>query len=1128
MPEEKEVKLFQWNCRSLRSNLSQFKLQLYLSKPHIACLCETWLSDTFEPSFINYSCFYKHRPGGVRGGGLAILVRSDVSFSSLPLAAYPGGALEFLSISLHLAGHSRLDFLSVYNPLQSVSEAEFTHYFSQLGRHRVILGDFNGHHPLWDPNRAADATGSHLVEALLLDPSLTILTPETLPTYYDVRHNSFSTLDLTLISSPLASLSTLWTAPDIGSDHFPVVTRIGVAPCTVRYAVRPRWKFDTGSWPAFQRALLPLPPEPVDSLHDSVSSFTANLIAASAQAFQRTKDCIYPRYNKPWWNAECARLVALKHQAKKRLISQPSLGNLIAFKRAAALVKREVKLAKTSSWSRFCQSLSLSTPSSHVYRRMRRLQSPFLRQSQPFSTPAGILCDPAQKAEALAGRFARVFSQPPPRPGTEFILPLSLALSDDTPVRFTQPFHLHELEAVLGTLRDSSPGIDCIHNQHLAHLPPPYMARLLDIFNLSLATGTVPPTWKHSLLLPLPKPQKPLTSVDSFRPISLLSCISKVLERLICSRLSFFLETSGHMRRTQGGFRRRLSAIDQFARLESAIRSSLARRESLVVVFCDLSSAFDVVWHSALLYKLSQLGVRGNLLAWISSYLSGRSFHVLYEGVTSSRRPVSAGVPQGAVLSPLLFNIMLSDIPSVRGVETTEYADDLAFFATHPDPNAAAARVQLMLDAFQRWTAHWGMKVNIDKTKCMLFTRRRLPPPRLTFLQQPLSFVAQHRFLGILLDAPGLRWLPYLRSLRSSCLRPMNALQSISHHRWGASRVLLLQLYKVLVRSRLDYAAPFYSSAAASHLARLDSLQNQCLRIAVGARRTTPVCSLEVEAHVLPLRLHRQQLVCSYLCRLGQLPSDNPVALDVVVRPPPQELFLTSASRPPFAVTALRTFRSLSLPAPLPRYSPLLSPVPPWIDLTSWCCSDFASAPVAELSSEATVLLFRDLLESHFPGFLAAYTDGSRVSEPLVSVSAALEIPSSRFADSWKLDPSTAVLGAELFAITQALLWARANLASTGQLVILTDSLNSVALLSSRRPSSYLCEVFRAQRLLLLLNSTCAAVRVQFVPSHRSIPGNEAADRAAAGPPFAVQDPSPSLQRGHHAVCASFGLPVLV
>ena len=729
---------------------------------------------------------------------------------------------------------------------------------------------------------------------------------------------------------------------------------------------------------------------------------------------------------------------------------------------------------------------------------MRRLQSPFVRQSQPFSTPAGILSDPLLKAEALADRFESTFSRPPPRPGAEFVLPLSLALSDDAPEHLARPFRLHELAAVLCSLRDSSPGLDRIHNQHLSHLPPLYVARLLDICNASLATGTVPPAWKHSLVLPLPKPQKPLSSVASFRPISLLSCMSKVLERLVCSRLSFFLETTGGVRKSQGGFRRRLSAVDQFARLEAAIRTSLARRESMVVVFCDLSSAFDSVWHSALLYKLSRVGVKGTLLAWLSSYLSGRSFQVFYEGAISTRRPVATGVPQGAVLSPLLFNVMLGDLPSVPGVETTEYADDLAFFAVHPDPHTAAANVQLMLDAFQRWTVHWGMTVNTDKTKCMLFTRKRVLPPGLTFLQRPLSFVAQHRFLGVLLDAPGLRWGPYLRSLRLACLRPMNALQSISHHRWGAGRILLLKLYKVLVRSRLDYAAPFYSCAAATHLSLLDSLQNQCLRIAIGARKTTPICSLEVEAHVAPLSLHRQRLLCSYFCRLHQLPADNPIALDVVVHVPPRELFLTPASLPPFAVVAVRAFHALDVAAPLPRFSPLISPVPPWIDLSSWCWTDFASSTVAELSCASTVFLFRDLLESRFPAFIAAYTDGSRVTEPFVSVSAALAVPSSDFRDSWKLDPSTAVLGAELFAITQALHWAADNLAPTDDLVIFTDSLNSVALLSSRRPSSYLCEVYHAQSLLLHFNSCRAAVQLQFVPAHRSIPGNEAADMGAA------------------------------
>ena len=192
--------------------------------------------------------------------------------------------------------------------------------------------------------------------------------------------------------------------------------------------------------------------------------------------------------------------------------------------------------------------------------------------------------------------------------------------------------------------------------------------------------------------------------------------MGKVLEFLINKRLSFFLEQRGSFRASQGWFCRRLAAVDQVARLEAAICTALTTRSALVVVFCDISTAFDRVWHTGLLYKLSRCGVRGTLLRWIRAYLTGRTFQVQLEGETSSTRHVRSGVPQGAILSPLLFNVMMRDLPSVQGVRVADYADDVAFFTSSHDITTATVRMQSQLDMFNAWTKQWGLTLNLTKT----------------------------------------------------------------------------------------------------------------------------------------------------------------------------------------------------------------------------------------------------------------------------------------------------------------------------------------------------------------------------------------------------------------------------
>ncbi|KAF2343226.1 Reverse transcriptase domain [Trinorchestia longiramus] len=268
----------------------------------------------------------------------------------------------------------------------------------------------------------------------------------------------------------------------------------------------------------------------------------------------------------------------------------------------------------------------------------------------------------------------------------------------------------------------------------------------------------LPTVWQLAIIIPLPKPNKPLTSVDSYRPISLLSCVQKLMKRLIVSRLTFFLEQKGVFRKTQGGYRRRLSAINQVTKLEAAIRSTLVNKFIMLCLFVDFSSAFDTVWPMGVLYKLSRCGVWGTMLRWLQAYMKDRPFKVFMEGTYSSERIARSGVPQGAVLSPLLFNIMMYDTPVEEGIFSCEYADDLAFYTQHPNLRIATDTLQQQLTTLHNWSKQWGLKINFNKTKCMVFTNKRINPLPITVGGQQLEFTKQFRCLGIMLDSPGIEW----------------------------------------------------------------------------------------------------------------------------------------------------------------------------------------------------------------------------------------------------------------------------------------------------------------------------------------------------------------------------------
>ncbi|KAF2350360.1 Reverse transcriptase domain [Trinorchestia longiramus] len=476
----------------------------------------------------------------------------------------------------------------------------------------------------------------------------------------------------------------------------------------------------------------------------------------------------------------------------------------------------------------------------------------------------------------------------------------------------------------------------------------------------------------------LPKPNKPLTSVDSYRPISLLSCLLKLMERLIVSRLTFFLEQKSVFRKTQGGYRRRLSAIDQVTKLEAAIRSTLVNKSIMLSLFVDFSSAFDAVWPMRVLYKLSRCGVRGTMLRWLQASLKDRPFKVFMEGTYSSERIMRSGVPQGAGLSPLLFNIMMYDTPVEEEICSCEYADDLAFYTQHPNLHIATDTLQQQLAALHNWSKQWGLKINFNKTKCMLFTNKRINPLPITVEGQQLEFPKQFKYLGVMLDSPQLHWNHQVEYLKQSCAPLLNLLQSISHRHWGADPELLIYLYKTLIRSQLDYAVPLYGTAVLSNL-QLNSILNHCLRITTGCRKNSPAASLKVEANIFPLTILGDLLTCQYYSKLQQLPND--MADDLLQAQFPAE-GLSSRLLSSMKSRARALFTKVNLQIPACNATRLVSPLPPWFKVETYICTDFLPTSVSSQTNQNVLQMYHELIDTNYSGYTHIFTDGSCIVEP--------------------------------------------------------------------------------------------------------------------------------------------------
>lgn len=246
---------------------------------------------------------------------------------------------------------------------------------------------------------------------------------------------------------------------------------------------------------------------------------------------------------------------------------------------------------------------------------------------------------------------------------------------------------------------------------------------LSTLFNRSLNQSTVPDEWKRSNITPIHK-SGDKSETSNYRPISLLSLISKVLERCIHNRVMDFLLKNHLLSDCQYGFRPRSSTQDALLTITRDWHNNLCTNRQVAAVFFDIKKAFDSVPHNQLLQSLADIGVTGKLHQWFANYLSGRHQRVVLDGFSSTYKPVTSGVPQGSILGPLLYIIFMnsiSHIPLSSGSKLILYADDILLYKPI-DSAEDTTSLQKDVDAILDWIREHGLTPNHAKTKLLTHT----------------------------------------------------------------------------------------------------------------------------------------------------------------------------------------------------------------------------------------------------------------------------------------------------------------------------------------------------------------------------------------------------------------------
>ena len=361
----------------------------------------------------------------------------------------------------------------------------------------------------------------------------------------------------------------------------------------------------------------------------------------------------------------------------------------------------------------------------------------------------------------------------------------------------------------------------------------------------------------------------------SYRPIALSSVLGKLFQKILNKRLLWFLESNNLLSPFQYGFRKGRNTAQALLDLQNEINEAFLHKSSLYSIFFDLQEAFPRVWRQHIINKLQEFGLRGNLPRILQSFLIDRKLTVRVQNTLSPPANIQNGVPQGEVLSVILFLIAINDITKNVKFPLTQrlFADDFNISLRSSNPHRAHRLLQNTLNSITSWSSLNGSRFSALKTYLVIFkSRNPIPSIQPLILQNfKIPIRSTGKLLGLHFDQK-LTWTPHIKMLKSKCISALNVIKYLSHPSKGCHRKILLNLYKSLIRSRLDYGSPIYNTASTSVLKLLDPIQTQSLRLTLGAFCTSPSVSLCAEAAEPPLSYRRLTLTANLFASISKFP----------------------------------------------------------------------------------------------------------------------------------------------------------------------------------------------------------------------------------------------------------------
>ena len=846
----KQLRILNINFQSIRPKKIELWNLLESTNADIILGTETFLrpdiynSEIFPPHF---NVYRRDRPHQAYGG---VLVAAKTSLISHQIPTNSNSEAVLISIQTQNK-NCNLIVGALYRPPNQTSD-EYTNSLTDVmklacrsPRDVVWLGgDFNLPDINWE---------SMSIERCQYTKSMNSSYLETINNLGLVQTNHTPTrngaiLDIFLTNRP--SLTTRTTTLPALSDHDVVMSDFTIQPAKTKNVPRTVYIWKKANVEAMKEEIRTFSE---NLLEESENNESAEIIRSKIHTKLSNvlndhvpmKSCS-TKFHQPWVNTDMKRLSRRKDRAWKKAKATDKTADWNRFN----TLQKESRRAGRKAYAIYIKGMVSEEDGARkkLWRFMKSKKSDSMGVA-PLKKAGLVYSNPSEKANILNEQFCSVFTEE----DMNSMPDLGESPHPDMPDIQVTVQGVHKLLKNLNPSKAAGP--DNIPCRLLVLVAQEIAPALTLLFNRSLQTGETPAAWRHATVQPVFK-KSDRSQACNYRPISLTSVCCKMLEHIVRSAVTSHFDQNNILVDAQHGFRKMRSCETQLILTVEDLAKNMDQGGQSDAILLDFSKAFDVVPHRRLLLKLHHLGIRGQALKWIESFLSNRTQQVAVEGQLSDVGKVTSGVPQGSVLGPTLFLAYINDLN--EGIQSIVklFADDTMLYRAIK--SALDTRIlQEDLSRLETWETKWQMSFNASKCLVLSITKKKKPISHDYQLHgETLQNVDSAKYLGVELTK-NLSWGKHVQSITNKANKTS---AFVYRNLRGSPRSVQSACYKTLVRPTLEYASPVWDPHQQNLTTDIEKVQRRAARRICGDFRPTTSASALVAKLELPTLKERRTI----------------------------------------------------------------------------------------------------------------------------------------------------------------------------------------------------------------------------------------------------------------------------